>query len=253
MSDFSDIKGTPTAGVETKVGVHAERHFRSSETVRDIVLGMADGLTVPFALAAGISGAVSGLGAASGAALIVTAGLAEIAAGSIAMGLGGYLSARAEREHYYAERQREETEIVEKPAHERREIVEIMDAYGVSETDCAPLIAALERSPKKWRDFMMRFELGLEEPDPLRARKSALTIAMSYVAGGLIPLAPYMLMQDIGQALAASVVVTLTALYGFGWVKGRYTGSPGPASALQTLAIGGLAAGVAYAIARLVS
>ena len=231
---------------------HTERHFRSSDTVRDIVLGMADGLTVPFALAAGISGA---LGAASfnGTTLIVTAGLAEIAAGSIAMGLGGYLSARAERDHYEAERRREEAEIIEKPSHERREIVEIMEAYGVTEADSAPLIAALERQPDRWRDFMMRFELGLEEPDPKRARQSAATIAVAYVVGGFVPLAPYLLTNDIGRALAASVVVTLAALFGFGWMKGRYTGTPPATSALQTLVIGGLAAAAAFAIARLVS
>ncbi len=233
-------------------GPHTERHFRSSDTVRDIVLGMADGLTVPFALAAGISGA---LGAASinGTTLIVTAGLAEIAAGSIAMGLGGYLSARAERDHYEAERRREEAEIIEKPSHERREIVEIMETYGVTETDSAPLIAALERQPDRWRDFMMRFELGLEEPDPKRARQSAVTIALAYVVGGFVPLAPYLLTNDIGRALAASIVVTLAALFGFGWMKGRYTGTPPATSALQTLVIGGLAAAAAFAIARLVS
>ncbi|MGI9024880.1 MAG: VIT1/CCC1 transporter family protein [Burkholderiaceae bacterium] len=233
-------------------GGHTERHFRSSDTVRDIVLGMADGLTVPFALAAGISGA---LNAASGygTALIVTAGLAEIAAGSIAMGLGGYLSARAERDHYEAERRREETEIIEKPAHERREIIEIMETYGVSEQDTAPLIAALERQPERWRDFMMRFELGLEEPDPKRARQSAITIALAYVVGGFVPLAPYLLTNSIATALGASTAVTLAALFGFGWVKGRYTGTPPATSAVQTFVIGGLAAGAAFAIARLVS
>ena len=242
----SSAHPTPT------VAPHTERHFRSSETVRDIVLGMADGLTVPFALAAGISGA---LGAASGngTALIVIAGLAEIAAGSIAMGLGGYLSARAERDHYEAEARREEIEIVEKPSHERREIVEIMEAYGVTETDSAPLIAALERQPDRWRDFMMRFELGLEKPDPKRARQSALTIALAYVVGGFVPLAPYLFTNRIGQALGLSIVVTLVALFGFGWMKGRYTGTPPATSALQTLVIGGLAGAAAFAIARLVS
>jgi VIT1/CCC1 family predicted Fe2+/Mn2+ transporter len=231
---------------------HAERHFEGSETVRDIVLGMADGLTVPFALAAGISGAIdSSIG--HGTSLIVTAGLAEIAAGSIAMGLGGYLSARAEREHYEAERRREEIEIVEKPAHERREIVEIMETYGVSAEDTAPLIAALERDPTRWRDFMMRFELGLEEPDPRRARRSAATIASAYVVGGLVPLSPYLFIADIPSALQASIVVTLIALFAFGWLKGRYTGTRPLTSALQTFVIGGLAATAAFGIARLVS
>ena len=232
--------------------VHAERHFRAGDTVRDVVLGMADGLTVPFALAAGISGAV-GSSLANANTLVVTAGLAEIAAGSIAMGLGGYLAARAERDHYAAERRREEAEIIEKPAHERREIVEIMSQYGVTEDDTAPLIAALERNPERWRDFMMRFELGLEEPDPRRARNSAITIAVAYIAGGLVPLLPYFFVRPIGHALGASVAVTLVALFGFGWVKGRFTGARASTSALQTLAIGGAAAAVAFGIARAVS
>ncbi len=234
------------------IAPHAERHFRGSDTVRDVVLGMADGLTVPFALAAGISGAIDPA-AGHGTALVVTAGLAEIAAGSIAMGLGGYLAARAEREHYEAESRREEAEIVEKPAHERREIVEIMATYGVTAAETEPLIAALERDPVRWRDFMMRFELGLQEPDPRRARYSAATIAAAYVVGGLVPLSPYLLIADLHRALVTSIVVTLVALAAFGWLKGRYTGTAAPRSALQTFVIGGLAAAVAFVIARLVA
>lgn len=236
----------------TPLHPHAERHFRAGDTVRDVVLGMADGLTVPFALAAGISGALDP-SMLNGNNLVVTAGLAEIVAGSIAMGLGGYLAARAERDHYEAERRREEAEIIEKPAHERSEIVEIMGHYGVSEEDTAPLIAALERDPTRWRDFMMRFELGLEEPDPLRARRSAITIALAYVVGGLIPLAPYLLAPRIATALALSIVVTLAALFGFGWLKGRFTGANPLVSAFQTTAIGGAAAAAAFGIARLVA
>lgn len=231
---------------------HAERHFEGSETVRDIVLGMADGLTVPFALAAGISGAIDP-GTGHGTALIVTAGIAEITAGSIAMGLGGYLSARAEREHYEAESRREEVEIVEKPAHERREIVDIMSTYGVTAEDTAPLIAALERDPARWRDFMMRFELGLEKPDPRRARRSATTIASAYVVGGLVPLLPYVFIDAVPSALTTSIVVTLAALFAFGWLKGRYTGTRPLTSGLQTFVIGGLAAAAAFVIAHLVS
>ena len=231
---------------------HAERHFRAGDTVRDVVLGMADGLTVPFALAAGISGAVDS-STAAGNALVVTAGLAEIAAGSIAMGLGGYLAARAERDHYEAERRREEAEIVEKPAHERREIVEIMARYGVPERDTTPLIAALERNPQHWRDFMMRFELGLEEPDPRRARRSAVTIALAYVVGGLVPLSPYVFAPRIGIALPISIALTLAALFGFGWLKGRFTGADPATSAFQALGIGGAAAAAAFAIARAVA
>ena len=231
---------------------HTERHFRASDTVRDVVLGMADGLTVPFALAAGLSGALAAT-TANANAIVVTAGLAEIVAGSIAMGLGGYLSARAERDHYESERRREETEIIEKPGHERREIVEIMQAYGVSEAESAPLIAALERQPERWRDFMMRFELGLEEPDPRRARNSALTIALAYVVGGLVPLSPYFVASSLVPGLIASTSVTLVALFGFGWLKGRFTGMPALASGVQTLVIGGLAALAAFTIARLVT
>ena len=233
-------------------GAHPERHFRAADVVRDVVIGMADGLTVPFALAAGISGAV-GATLPNANAVVVTAGIAEIAAGSIAMGLGGYLAARAESDHYQAERRREEVEILEKPAHERREIVEIMSQYGVSEADTAPLIAALERDPARWRDFMMRFELGLEEPEPGRAHRSAITIAVAYVVGGLVPLAPYLVVPHAHAALAVSVAVTLVALFGFGWVKGRFTGASAWLSALQTLAIGGLAAAAAFSIARLVA
>ena len=231
---------------------HPERHFRAGDTVRDIVLGMADGLTVPFALAAGISGAVDGA-LVNANALVVTAGLAEIAAGSIAMGLGGYLAARAERDHYEAERRREEVEIIEKPAHERREIVEIMAKYGVTEQDTAPLIAALERDPLRWADFMMRFELGLEEPDPRRARWSAATIAVAYVVGGFVPLAPYLASNDVRTALPISIAVTLAALFGFGWLKGRFTGAAALGSAIQTTAIGGVAATAAFVIARVVA
>jgi VIT1/CCC1 family predicted Fe2+/Mn2+ transporter len=226
---------------------HAEHHFESSATVRDIVIGMADGLTVPFALAAGITGAAVGID------IVVTAGIAEIAAGSIAMGLGGFLAARTERQHYFAEREREEQEIIQVPHTERAEIVEIMEQYGVTEQECAPMIAGLERNPRAWRDFMMRFELGLEEPNPSAASKSAMTIALSYVVGGFIPLLPYMLLKSAGSALMVSVLVTLTALFVFGYFKGSFTGTPAMRSAFQTLIIGGLAAGVAFMVARLIT
>jgi VIT1/CCC1 family predicted Fe2+/Mn2+ transporter len=223
---------------------HTEHHFESSALVRDIVLGMADGLTVPFALAAGITGAAVSID------IVVTAGLAEIAAGSIAMGLGGYLAGRSEHQHYHVERLREEQEILRVPHRERAEVVEIMAEYGVTADECAPMLAGLERNPTAWRDFMMRFELGLEEPHADAAAKSALTIALSYVVGGMIPLAPYMLVKVPQQALLLSCVMTLCALFGFGYLKGRFSGAPALRSALQTLAIGGLAAAVAYAVAR---
>src|SRR5690349_21675083 len=202
---------------------HVESHFTASASVRDVVIGMADGLTVPFALAAGITAAVAA--SANATRLVVTAGLAEIAAGSIAMGLGGYLAAKSDAEHYASERQREETEVIEKPQVEADEITEIFEQYGLSHEESQPLVQALSRDPKRWVDFMMRYELGLEEPDPKRARNSAATIAASYVAGGFIPLAPYMILRTAHVALIISVAVTLVALAVFGYTKGRYTGA----------------------------
>lgn len=197
---------------------HVERHFTAGESVRDVVIGMSDGLTVPFALAAGLSGAVAS------AHIVVTAGLAEVAAGSIAMGLGGYLAARSDAEHYASELRREEAEIRDVPDVEAKEVADILVTYGVSEGDAASVVASMRKTPDKWRDFMMRFELGLEAPDPRRAPRSALTIAGSYAVGGLIPLGPYMLSPTVSEALIVSVSVTLVALFVFGYVKGRFTG-----------------------------
>jgi VIT1/CCC1 family predicted Fe2+/Mn2+ transporter len=226
---------------------HVERHFTSSEIVRDVVIGMADGLTVPFALAAGLSGAIQQAG------IIVTAGLAEIAAGSIAMGLGGYLAAKSDAEHYAAEERREHQEVREIPREEMREVAEIFRSYGMTDDQIHPVVEAMSTRPKQWVDFMMRFELGLEKPDPRRARISAAVIASAYVIGGLIPLAPYMLLSDAKIALVVSVVVTLIALAVFGLVKGRYTGARPLKSALQTTVTGGLAATAAFLIARAIS
>ena len=226
---------------------HVEEHSTASEVVRDVVIGMSDGLTVPFALAAGLSGAVTA------SALVVTAGVAEIIAGSIAMGLGGYLAARSEAEHFASELQREQREIVEKRDDEIAEVREIFERYGVAATESARIAQALSERPEAWVDFMMRFELGLEEPDPKRAVRSALTIAAAYIAGGLIPLAPYMIESAASAALLPSIYLTLTALAIFGYVKGRFTGASPLRSALQTVVIGGLAAGAAFGIARLVS
>lgn len=223
---------------------HIEHHFSGSNTVRDVVIGMADGLTVPFALAAGISGALTSTH------IVVTAGLAEIAAGSIAMGLGGYLAAKSDAEHFFNEQRREELEIQEKAEVEKQEIVDIFKQYGVTAEESAPILAALQRQPEAWRDFMMRFELGLEKPDPKRAVRSAVTIAVSYIIGGLVPLAPYILMVDSKRALMVSAVITLAALAVFGFVKGHFTGVPKTRSAIQTALVGSLAAGVAYGIAR---
>ncbi len=226
---------------------HLEKHFTAGDTVRDIVIGMSDGLTVPFALAAGLTGAVSQTH------VIVTAGFAEIAAGSIAMGLGGWLAARGDAEHYAAELTREEEEIVTRPLDEEQEVREIFQTYGLTTEESATVVTALSRRPKDWVAFMMRFELGLEKPEPSRAWRSALTIAGSYVVGGLIPLSAYLLFNDAHVALKVSVVVTLAALALFGGIKARFTGMPVVRGALQTVAIGGLAAAAAFAIARWIS
>ncbi len=226
---------------------HVETHFTASATVRDIVIGMSDGLTVPFALAAGLTGAV----AASN--VVVIAGLAEIAAGSIAMGLGGFLAARSDEEHYVSERRREEYEIIEKTDVEIKETTEILEAYGLTPAQSKPVVAALSKNPKAWVDFMMRFELGLEEPDPKRALTSALTIAGAYIAGGFIPLASYIFIPTASSALIISVVVTLIALGVFGYIKGMFTGAKPLRSAIQTVLIGGVAAAAAFALARAIS
>jgi vacuolar iron transporter family protein len=226
---------------------HVERHFTSGEAVRDIVIGMSDGLTVPFALAAGLSGAVQST------SIVITAGLAEIAAGSIAMGLGGYLAARSDAEHYASERLREQTEVRQIPEAEAREVSDVFASYGVSAEDAAPVVRALRARPEAWVDFMMRFELGLEAPDPKRALVSAATIASAYIAGGLIPLAPYFIFSAAARALAVSVAFTLVALFVFGYVKGHFTGARPIRSALQTALVGGLAAAAAFGIARAIS
>ena len=225
---------------------HIEKHFTAGEVVRDVVIGMSDGLTVPFALAAGISGAIDN------SRLVVIAGLAEIAAGSIAMGLGGYLAARSDAEHYESERRREEREVEEIPDEEAREVQNVFTDYGLSREEAGPVVQALTQKPKEWVDFMMRFELGLEEPDPRRALQSALTIAASYIGGGFIPLSPYMVFHSTRKALVWSALVTLIALGVFGYIKGRFTGARPRRSALQTIVIGGVAAGAAFLIAKLI-
>jgi len=225
---------------------HIEQHFQAKETVRDIVIGMSDGLTVPFALAAGLSGAVAST------SIVVVAGLAEIAAGSIAMGLGGFLAARTDLDHYAAERKREWREIEEVPEIEQEEVAEVFRQYHLEEQHIGPVVAAISSDRGRWVDFMMRFELGLEAPDPGRAPRSALTIALSYIFGGLIPLAPYMVMSSILPALWVSIAVTLMALFSFGFIKGRFTGISLWRGGIQTVIVGGLAAAAAFGIARLI-
>ena len=226
---------------------HAESHFESTETVRDVVIGLSDGLTVPFALAAGLSGAVAS------SHIVVLAGLAEIAAGSIAMGLGGYLAARGDAEHYASELAREYDEVIHRPRDEEEEIYEIFEQYSVDRTAAAPVLNALKQNPTAWVDFMMRFELGLEKPAANRAHRSAFTIAVSYVAGGFVPLLPYMFVHDSIAALKLSVLITLIALSLFGAIKGKLVGTGWLRSALQTVSIGGVAAGAAYLLAYLLN
>ncbi len=226
---------------------HDERHFGGSLVVRDAVLGMSDGLTVPFALAAGLSGAIGS------SHVIVTAGVAEIVAGAISMGLGGYLAGRSEIEHYASERRREAREVQDIPEEEEDEVAAVFAGYGLTREDVAPVLTALRARPEAWVDFMMRFELGLDEPNPRRAWKSALTIGFAYALGGLVPLAPYVVAAGSGGGLKWSVIVTSITLAVLGYVKGRFTGAPPMRSALQTLAIGAAAAATAYELARLIS
>ncbi|MDI3316432.1 MAG: VIT1/CCC1 transporter family protein [Bacillota bacterium] len=233
--------------METTRGKHVEQHFTGGAWIRDIILGMSDGLTVPFALAAGISGAVAQN------FLVVVAGFAELAAGAISMGLGGYLAARSERETYESELRRERQEVAELPEVERQEVREIFERYGLQGATLEQAVGAVASDREAWVRFMMREELGLEEPEPGRARRSGLTIGGSYVAGGIIPLAPYLLPIPTHSALLLSAAVTLGALLVFGWLKGSFTGVPPLRSSAQTALVGGVAAAVAYALARAIS
>lgn len=223
---------------------HIERHFTGSDTVRDIVIGMSDGLTVPFALAAGLSGVIASSN------IVITAGFAEIAAGSIAMGLGGYLAAKSDAEHYANERRRETQEVSEKTEEEKAEVAEVFRSYGLTNIETTSVVQALSLRPQAWIDFMMRYELGLEKPDPKRALTSALTIAGAYIGGGIIPLSPYLFLSQAHSALLVSVAITLLALLIFGYIKGQFTGARPVRSAFQTMLIGGLAAVAAFGIAR---
>jgi vacuolar iron transporter family protein len=224
-----------------------EQHFTGSESVRDVVIGMADGLTVPFALAAGLTAAVTS------SHIIVTAGLAEIAAGAIAMGLGGYLAARTDQEHYLSEERREYQEIQQLRDVELGEVASIFRGYGLEGPALDQVTNAIAADPKRWVDFMMRFELGLERPNPRRAPISALTIAVSYIVGGLVPLMPYILGLELHQALFYSVIFTGVALALFGAVKGQLTGINMIKSAIQTILVGGVAASAAFYLASLFS
>ncbi len=233
--------------METHLHHHTEQHLTSSATLTDIVIGMADGLTVPFALAAGLSGAVKDVH------LIVVAGIAEIAAGSIAMGLGGYLAGKTEQDHYASELKREYDEIERLPAVEREEVRVFFEGLGLSASVQQQAVEELVKDKDRWADFMMKHELGLEKPDPKRATKSAFNIGMSYIVGGLIPLSPYFFVEDGLEGLKISAAVTLLCLFIFGYFKSRLTGMPPFQGALKVALIGALAAGCAFGIARLIS
>jgi len=226
---------------------HHEEHFQQSETVRDIVIGMADGLTVPFALAAGLSSAVVNNN------IIITAGIAEIMAGSIAMGLGGYLAGKTEVEHYESELAREYREIKTHYQTERKEVKDIFAQYGLSEASQETIMNEMEKDPDKWVDFMMRYELGLEKPDEKRAAQSARNIGFSYIIGGIVPLTAYFFTSHPHDGLIYSSIMTVLCLLVFGYFKSKMTGQSAVQGALRTAVIGVLAASAAFLIARWIS
>lgn len=229
----------------TPIHPHQEKHFQGSEMLSDIVIGMSDGLTVPFALAAGVSQAgVSNY-------VIITAVIAEIVAGSIAMGLGGYLAGQTEREHYFNELKREYDEVEKLPEKEKQEVKDILSKYNISETVQTLLVEELSKDKNKWVEFMMQFELGLSEPDINRAKKSAMNIGLSYIAGGLVPLLPYLITDNPQQGFIGSVILTLIALLIFGYFKSRVTGQHPLKGALKTTLVGLLAAFAAYFVAKI--
>ena len=227
--------------------MHHEHHLQSSDTIRDIVIGMSDGLTVPFALAAGLSGAVNSSG------IVITAGIAEIVAGSIAMGLGGFLAGRTEVDHYASELKREYAEVENVPEQEKAEVKEVFAAFGLSEKLQNEVAEEMAKDKHKWVDFMMRYELGLEEPKANRATQSAITIGVSYIVGGIIPLSPYFFIADSTQALYYSCGITMICLFVFGYFKSKVTGQPAIKGALKVLLIGALAAVAAFGMAKLIT
>lgn len=224
---------------------HNEEHLQSAAWLTDIVIGMSDGLTVPFALAAGLSGAVSSTG------IIIIAGIAEIAAGSIAMGLGGYLAGKTEIDHYNSELKREYREVEQVPEKEKEEVREFFENLGLSEDIQKQAVEEIAKDKQKWVDFMMKYELGLDKPDPKRATKSAMNIGLSYVVGGLVPLSPYFFISTPVEALKISVLVTLICLFVFGYFKSRMTGIHPWAGALRVMLIGAVAAGAAFGVAKI--
>jgi vacuolar iron transporter family protein len=224
---------------------HTEEHLQSSDVLRDIVIGMSDGLTVPFALAAGLSGVVAS------SSIVVIAGIAEIAAGSIAMGLGGYLAGKTEQDHYASELKREYDEVERLTHREKEEVREFFEQIGLSKEVQEKATEEISQDKKRWVDFMMKYELGLDEPDPKRATKSALNIGLSYIVGGIIPLSPYFFISDSTQGLKVSIIVTLICLFVFGFFKAKMTGINPWIGALKVMFIGALAAAAAFGVAKL--
>jgi len=240
------IQENPELQIVHKTNAHTEEHVFGAETVRDIVIGMSDGLTVPFALAAGLSGAISSTN------LIIIAGLAEIAAGSIAMGLGGYLAGKTEVDHYNSEMKREYDEVEKVPEVEKQEIRTFLSSLGLSNAVQDQAVEEITKDKDKWVELMMKYELGLEKPDPKRAAKSAFNIGFSYIVGGLIPLTPYFFVSTGLEGLKLSSIITLVCLFIFGYLKSKFTGVNPWAGAIRVMMIGAIAAGCAFGIARLI-
>ncbi|ORY52074.1 DUF125-domain-containing protein [Rhizoclosmatium globosum] len=248
IDDEDELQQHPNGGPkpfrDSDLDSHIEPHFAGAEIVRDVVVGLSDGLTVPFALSAGLA-------SLGNSRFVVLAGMAEIVAGAISMGLGGYLAGRSEIEHYDSEYIREETEVREVPERELEEIVEIFEPYGMDRQSLEPLLCKLKANPKQWIDFMMKFELNLEKPDGSRVWISALTIGGSYFMGGLVPLIPYMFVADSEIALNISIAVTLIVLFIFGFVKAKFLGVNTPfRSAFEMMVVGAVASGAAFGIAK---
>lgn len=227
------------------MSTHFEKHFKNSDLVTDVVIGMSDGLTVPFALAAGLSGAVNSTH------IIIIAGLAEVAAGSIAMGLGGYLAGKTEIDHYNSEVKREEYEVDHMPDKEKEEVRVIFADMGMSEDTTKLIVEEMSKDKEKWVDFMMRYELGLEKPDARRAARSGMNIALSYIVGGMVPLSPYFFMQLPADGLKWSCIITVVCLFCFGFLKAKVTGQNPLGGAIRVMLIGSVAAAAAFFIARL--
>ena len=230
--------------------LHLEEHMQSSDLLTDIVIGMSDGLTVPFALAAGLSGAASQF--TNGVHLIYIAGIAEVAAGSIAMGLGGYLAGKTEQDHYKSELKKEYWELEHKREVEIQEVRNVFLGWGFSKDTAEEATQEIIKDDKRWVDFMMKFELGLEEPNPKRARNSAFNIGVSYIVGGFIPLTPYFFVDDAIKGLEISAMITLVCLFIFGYFKSKMTGINPWWGGIKVMLIGATAAATAFAIAKLI-